>query len=116
MLQRIDGAVRLDSGRLMLDLDALASVFVGIAAYERAVLAHHTQRPDPSAATPPDAAEYVPAAPDGELPMSYGEAASLQLLAMLAPTIRTPFKVSDLDSLDREGRLILTDWCRLLPI
>lgn len=103
-----------------IDVDHLATVIAAVAAYERAWRDYERAHRPPEdeqawyrwqeAGPEPD--EFAVGLSDFAV-MSSGEAASLRLLATLASE-PTPFRLSDLCSLDQEGERLVADWMRVV--
>jgi hypothetical protein len=116
LVVRIPGVVDVDDGGLFIDLDHLAEVIAAVPEYAAAWQAYEARNRQPSHESAWDRWRDAGPAPSqfaaglsDFLVMSSGEVAALRLLATFAVQ-RTPFRVSDLGSLDDEGQRLLADW------
>lgn len=119
---RIAGVVEFDGERPALDLDHLSEVVAAQPGYQAAWTEYERQHRPPD-----DESEWERwrrAGPQPEsfavglsdlLVMSSGERAAISLLAAFGRE-PTPFRASDLRSLDRGGARLLADWCRALQV
>lgn len=115
---RITGVVEVADDGPNSDVDHLAEVLAAEPRYLQAWREYERRHPQPAddrawerwhAAGPrPD--DYAVGLADFRV-MSSGEKATLRLLATFGED-RTPFRISDLYSLDAEGGRLLVDWCR----
>jgi hypothetical protein len=116
LVVRIAGVVDVEDGEVFVDVDHLAAVIAAAPEYAAAWQNYETRHRQPE-----DESEWYRWRDAGPAPgqfavglsdflvMSSGEVAALRLLATFA-TQRTPFRVSDLTSLDDEGQRLLADW------
>jgi hypothetical protein len=113
---RVRGVVEIEEGQNFLDLDHLAEVIAAVPGYAAAWEDYERRRRPPTDQVAyerwrdagPRAEDTVPGLGD-VLVMSSGETAALRLLACFA-TVRVPFRVADLASLDSDGQRLLADW------
>jgi hypothetical protein len=122
LVSRVAGVVHEGDadGEFGIDLDHLGEVFADAPRWGEAWDQYETHNPPPL-----DDAAYERWRQRGPRPddfslglsdllvMSSGEVASLRVLATLS-TIRIPFKVGDLASLDAHGQRLVADWCRVV--
>lgn len=122
LVERIPGLASIEDGRPGVDLDHMAAVLNGIAAYDRAWEDYEARNRPPSGDDDSAYYRWQEAGPKADdtvrglasfLVMSSGEKATLRLFATLASE-PTPFHAGHLRSFDAEGDRFLRDWCAIL--